>query len=174
GHGVLGHRAGADLGGGDGPGHARRTAHLRLRGWRAAIAESPEAADGEELIATTDGYTRGDGAQAMARLLDSGAAPDAVFCYNDLIAIGAMRTLTERGLRVPEDVAVVGFDDIDDGRYCSTSLTTIAPHKQAIAQAAVDTLLARLEGGEEAAQTEPRHIRPGFALIRRESTVGRP
>ncbi|GAA1753603.1 MULTISPECIES: LacI family DNA-binding transcriptional regulator [Streptomonospora] len=155
-------------------GRVRRVAHLRLRGWRAAIAESPGAAAGDELVAATDGYTRGDGAQAMARLLDSGVAPDAVFCYNDLIAIGAMRTLIERGLRVPEDVAVVGFDDIDDGRYCSTSLTTIAPHKQAIAQAAVDALLARLDGGDEAAQADPRYIRPGFALIRRESTLGRP
>ncbi|GAB3440587.1 LacI family DNA-binding transcriptional regulator [Streptomonospora sediminis] len=155
-------------------GRARQPAHLRLQGWREVIAESPAAAAAGDMVATTDGYTRQDGAQAMARLLDSGAAPDAVFCYNDLIAIGAMRTLSERGLRVPEDVAVVGFDDIADGRYCSATLTTIAPHKQAIAEAAVDALLTRLDGGDGADRAEPRRIRPGFALVRRESTLGRP
>jgi DNA-binding LacI/PurR family transcriptional regulator len=151
---------------------SRQPAHLRLRGWRETVTAAGAAAD-DALVASTDGYTRRDGAQAMARLLDSGTAPDAVFCYNDLIAIGAMRTLTERGLRVPEDVAVVGFDDIEEGRYCTAALTTIAPHKQAIARAAVDALLARLEGGAEGA-AESRRVRPGFALVPRESTLGRP
>lgn len=128
---------------------------------------------GEEMVAVTDGYTREDGAQAMARLLDSGVRPDAVFCYNDLIAIGAMRTLGIRGLRVPEDVAVVGFDDIEDGRYCATTLTTVAPHKRAIARAATDALLERLAADTDQV-IEPRKVQPGFALITRESTVGRP
>nr|WP_156004711.1 LacI family DNA-binding transcriptional regulator [Streptomonospora sp. PA3] len=154
-------------------GRARQTAHLRLRGWREVLAEAG-LPHGDALVATTDGYAREDGAQAMARLLDSGASPDAVFCYNDLVAIGAMRALSERGLRVPEHVAVAGFDDIEDGRYCSASLTTIAPHKQAIAQAAVDALIDRLDGDDEAKHAAPRHIRPGFALVRRESTLGKP
>ncbi|GAA3753518.1 LacI family DNA-binding transcriptional regulator [Salinactinospora qingdaonensis] len=154
-------------------GRSRQPAHLRLRGWREVMSETA-AGGGDDLVATTDGYGREDGAQGMARLLDSGAAPDAVFCYNDVVAIGAMRTLAERGLRVPEDVAVVGFDNIEDGRYCSATLTTIAPHKQAIAEAAVDALLSRLDGAEEEKEAAPRHVRPGFALIRRESTLGRP
>lgn len=151
-------------------GRARATAHQRLRGWREVMSEAGRPV-GEELVATTDGYTRADGAQAMARLLDSGIRPDAVFCYNDLIAVGAMRTLAERGLRVPDDVALVGFDDIEEGRYGATTLTTIAPHKRAIARAATDALLERLAGAPE---IEPRRIQPGFALVARESTVGRP
>lgn len=126
---------------------------------------------GEELVAVTDGYTRDDGAQAMARLLASSTRLDAVFCYNDLIAVGAMRTLAERGLRVPDDVAVIGFDDIEESSYGATTLTTIAPHKRAIARAATDSLLERLAGGRE---IEPRRVRPGFALVTRESTLGRP
>ncbi|NYI96526.1 DNA-binding LacI/PurR family transcriptional regulator [Streptomonospora nanhaiensis] len=154
-------------------GRTRQPAHLRLRGWREELAAAGAAA-GDDLVATTDGYTRADGARAMARLLDSGAAPDAVFCYNDLVAIGAMRTLGERGLRVPEDVAVVGFDDIEDGRYCAAALTTIAPHKRAIARAAVDALLARLDPARTPPPDSSRRIRPGFALVPRESTLGRP
>ncbi|MFD6098582.1 LacI family DNA-binding transcriptional regulator [Nocardiopsis flavescens] len=151
-------------------GRARATAHLRLRGWREVMGESGLPSD-DALIAVTDGYSREDGAQAVARLLDSGQRPDAVFCYNDLIAVGAMRTLAERGLRVPDDVAVVGFDDIEESRYGATTLTTVAPHKRAIARAATDMLLDRLAGE---ADTPPRRIQPGFALITRESTVGRP
>ena len=70
----------------------------------------------------------------MRRLLGSGAPPDAVFCFNDLLALGALRALHEAGLRVPEDVAVVGFDDIEDGRYSAPTLTTVAPDKDRIAR----------------------------------------
>ncbi|MFE3123533.1 LacI family DNA-binding transcriptional regulator, partial [Streptomyces hydrogenans] len=115
----------------------------------------------------TDGYGRGDGAAAMTALLDRGIVPDAVFAYNDLIALGALRTLTERGLRVPEDIAVVGFDDIEESRYGAITLTTVAPDKPAIARQAVDRLVERLAGGPV---SEPRRIRPGYRLVVREST----
>ena len=55
----------------------------------------------------------------MRDLLASAYAPDAVFCFNDTLALGALRALHEAGLRVPEDVAVAGFDDIEDGRFSS-------------------------------------------------------
>jgi LacI family transcriptional regulator, repressor for deo operon, udp, cdd, tsx, nupC, and nupG len=73
----------------------------------------------------------------MARLLSLPQPPDAVFCYNDLLAIGAMRTILNRGLRVPDDIAVVGFDDIEESRYSFPSLTTISPDKHEIARLAV-------------------------------------
>lgn len=107
----------------------------------------------------------------MAALLDRGERPDAVFAYNDLIAIGAMRTLSERGLRIPEDVAVVGFDDIEESLYGATTLTTVAPDKEAIARLAVDSLVERLSGDQV---SEPRRPRPGYRLVVRESTVPRP
>ncbi|MET9934793.1 substrate-binding domain-containing protein, partial [Streptomyces sp. NPDC006324] len=149
-------------------GRERQPAHLRLRGWREELTAAGVAPD-ENLVVATDGYGRGDGAAAMAELLARGARPDAVFAYNDLIALGAMRTLAERGLRVPEDIAVVGFDDIEESRYGAIGLTTVRPDKQAIARHAVDRLVARLAGGSV---TEPRRIRPGYRLAVRESTGG--
>jgi DNA-binding LacI/PurR family transcriptional regulator len=151
----------------------RQPAHLRLRGWREEIRAAGLVPD-ESLVIATDGYGRTDGATAMATLLDRGERPDAVFAYNDLMALGAMRSLTERGLRVPQDVAVVGFDDIEDGRFSGVSLTTISPDKQAIARLAVDGLVQQLAGspsGPPAA--EPRRARPGFRLVVRESTARR-
>ncbi|MFF2777478.1 LacI family DNA-binding transcriptional regulator [Streptomyces sp. NPDC058052] len=149
-------------------GRERQPAHLRLRGWREELTAAGVEPD-ERLVVATDGYGRGDGADAMATLLDRGVRPDAVFAYNDLIALGALRTLAERGLRVPEDIAVVGFDDIEESRYGTISLTTVAPDKRAIARQAVDRLVERLAG---APVTEPRRIRPGYELVVRESTGG--
>ncbi|MGN9790770.1 LacI family DNA-binding transcriptional regulator [Streptomyces sp. OZ13] len=164
----LGHRRIAFLG--SRTGRERQPAHLRLRGWREEHAAAGLKAD-DALVVVTDGYRREDGASAMAALLDRGERPDAVFAYNDLIAVGAMRTLTERGLTVPGDVAVVGFDDIEEGRYGSTTLTTISPDKEAIARLAVDSLVERLAGGTP---PEPRRQRPGYRLVVRESTTRPP
>ncbi len=149
-------------------------AHLRLLGWQAELAASGVTAD-DALIAPVEGWDRADGATAMAALLDAGRQPDAVFAYNDLIAIGAMRVMSERGLRVPQDVAVVGFDDLTEGRYGAVTLTTVAPDKRAIARMAVESIVNRLSGGPdgEAPGGAPRQLQPGFALLERESTVGR-
>jgi DNA-binding LacI/PurR family transcriptional regulator len=107
----------------------------------------------------------------MALLLDRDKRPDAVFAYNDLIALGAMRTLVERGLRVPEDIAVVGFDDIEEGRYGAVSLSTVAPDKTALAHMAVDCLVERIAARAEEGELAPRRISPGYRLIVRESTA---
>ncbi|TDP92229.1 LacI family DNA-binding transcriptional regulator [Labedaea rhizosphaerae] len=85
---------------------------------------------------------RSDGYQAMLELLDS-ETPDAVFCFTDQLALGAMRALAERGLSVPDDVAIVGFDDIEDGRYSVPALTTVSPDKDQIASLALDALAAQ-------------------------------
>lgn len=108
----------------------------------------------------------------MNQLLDSGVTPDAVFAYNDLIAIGAMRVLSERGLRVPEDVAVVGFDDITEGRYGAVTLTTISPDKQTIARLAVRSVVNRLLGTGDPVGNGSRELRADFRLVERESTLG--
>jgi DNA-binding LacI/PurR family transcriptional regulator len=89
-------------------------------------------------------WTRTTGADAMRQVLDSGVGIDAVFGLNDVLALGAMRVLFERGLRVPDDVAVAGFDDIEDGRFSRPSLTTVQPGRAEIARAAVDLLMDRL------------------------------
>jgi DNA-binding LacI/PurR family transcriptional regulator len=146
-----------------------RPAHLRLDGWRAELAKAGVPAP-DSLVVPVGGWDRDDGARAMAQLLDAGVRPDAVFAFNDLIAIGAMRVLHERGLRVPWDVAVVGFDDIAEGRFGAVTLTTVSPDKQAIAKMAVGSLLRSLSGREEPGG---RELTAEFRLVERESTLGR-
>ena len=143
------------------------TAHQRLAGYRKALAEAGRPA----LEVPVDGFHRADGAAAMARLLDAADPPDAVFCFNDLLALGALRTLLSRGMAVPEDVAVIGFDDIEDGRFSTPTLSTVAPDAPRIAQLAVDLLAERLGDGPAAAGA-PRELRVDHRLVVRESTTG--
>jgi LacI family transcriptional regulator, repressor for deo operon, udp, cdd, tsx, nupC, and nupG len=103
----------------------------------------------------------------MDRLLRLPSPPDAVFCYNDLLAIGAMRAILSRGLRIPQDVAVVGFDDIEDARYAFPSLTTISPDKESIARLAVARLFDRMKGDE----APPASRSVDYRLVVRESTI---
>ena len=107
----------------------------------------------------------------MAALLDRPRRPDAVFCFNDLLALGAVRTLLSRGIRVPDEVAVIGFDDIEDGRFSTPTLSTVAPDTARIAQLAVDLLAERL-GDDPAAAGPPREIKVEHRLVVRESTTG--
>ncbi|MEV6810801.1 LacI family DNA-binding transcriptional regulator [Micromonospora sp. NPDC051296] len=146
----------------------RQAAHLRLRGYREALAEAGLPFR-PELVAVTAQFGRRDGVRAMRDLLALDEPPDAVFGYNDLIAIGALRAVTEAGRAVPADVAVVGIDDIEEGRFGTPSLTTIAPAKEEIARLAVHRLVARIEG---TAVAGPLTLQTPFRLIERESTVG--
>ncbi|PYC72653.1 LacI family transcriptional regulator [Micromonospora arborensis] len=92
----------------------------RLRGYRATVAD----AGLPELIAVGD-FTRESGSAAMRRLLIEHPELDGVFAASDLMAHAALRTLREAGRRVPEDVAVVGFDDIETAAYTEPPLTTV-------------------------------------------------
>ncbi|MEV0616738.1 LacI family DNA-binding transcriptional regulator [Nonomuraea sp. NPDC050404] len=138
---------------------ARATAAHRSAGYEQALAEAGLPVR-PEYAATVQRYQREDGRRAMEALLDLPEPPDAVFCYNDLLAIGAVRAVLSRGLRVPQDVAIVGFDGIEEGRFVTPPLTTVAPDKERIAELAVTRLLARIEGDQEpAAELEaPWHL----------------
>ncbi|MFC7584893.1 LacI family DNA-binding transcriptional regulator [Nonomuraea antimicrobica] len=83
----------------------------RVTGYRAALADAG-VPGGEALVAHT-GFSRTGGAEGVARLLQLARPPDAVLCANDVMAIGALDVAARLGLRVPEDLAVMGFDDID-------------------------------------------------------------
>ncbi|WP_322787770.1 LacI family DNA-binding transcriptional regulator [Hamadaea tsunoensis] len=147
----------------------RQPAHLRLSGYREALATAGLPVD-PSLVATATQFGRADGLTAMRTLLALPEPPDAVFAYNDLIAIGAMRAITEAGLRIPEDVAVIGFDDVEEGRFSNPTLTTIAPDKEHIGRLAVRSLVDRVEGK---AVDAPRDVASPFRLVTRESTLGR-
>jgi DNA-binding LacI/PurR family transcriptional regulator len=165
---AQGRRRIAAIGAQDGP--SAVTARQRLAGHRAALAEAGLPAD-PALEMSVDSFHRSDGAAAMARLLDAGEPPDAVFCFNDLLALGAIRTLLKRGIAVPGQVAVIGFDDIEDGRFSTPTLSTVAPDAGRIAQLAVDLLAERL-GDDPATATAPRELRVDHRLVVRESTAG--
>ncbi|WP_238013392.1 LacI family DNA-binding transcriptional regulator [Dactylosporangium sp. AC04546] len=144
------------------------TARLRLAGYRAGLRDAGLPFD-PALVAPARAWRRTDGAAAMRALLAVTPPPDAVFCGNDTLALGALRALHEAGLRVPDDVAVAGFDDIEDGRFATPSLTTVAPDKARLAGVAVELLAARLSGvgsGPPRAETVP------YELRLRESTGG--
>lgn len=144
-----------------------RTAHVRTQGYRLGL-KAAGLRYRDELVVRTPEFRRPDGAAAMEQLMRLPQPPDAVFCYNDLLALGAIRKALELGISIPGDVAVVGFDDIEDGHYSTPALTTIAPDKQAVARLAVEQLLRRLDGDDG----PPVSLAAGFELLVRESTAG--
>ncbi|MBB4683967.1 LacI family DNA-binding transcriptional regulator [Amycolatopsis jiangsuensis] len=92
-------------------------------------------------------FTREGGEAAAARLLALPHRPRAILCANDLIAIGAVEATRAAGLRVPEDVAIVGFDDIDTASLVSPALTTVVNPAAAVGDACARTILWRVEHG---------------------------
>ena len=149
------------------PAAAAETARLRLTGFRQALERADLPVD-PSLELSVRHWHRADGAQAARALLAVGPLPDAVVCFNDLLALGLLRGLAEAGVRVPDDIAVIGIDDVEDGRYVRPSLSTVALDKRQIADAAVELLAARVAGDEAPARTVTARHR----LIVRESTVG--
>jgi len=97
------------------------------------------------------------GYHATTQLLDSGAAFDAVFAASDLIAIGAMRAFAERGLRVPEDVALAGFDDIPMAAMTTPGLTTVQQDTKSAGTLLVETLIAMIR--REPCETQSLPVR---------------
>lgn len=146
-------------------GSTAATAEVRLAGYRRAHREHDLPVDPALEIATQH-FSRAAGAEAVARLLEAGTAFDALFCFNDLLALGAMQALRRHGLRVPDDVAVVGFDDIEEGRHSDPGLTTIAPDMAVLADRAVDSLVRRLD---EPSQPEGYSVVVPHRLVVRES-----
>ena len=124
---------------------------LRTQGFRDALDAAGVGHDPARTGHALE-WTRTTGADALRQVLDSGVEIDAVFGLNDVLALGAMRVLFERGLRVPDDVAVAGFDDVEDGRFSRPSLTTVQPGRAEIARAAVDLLMDRLSETPEHGQ----------------------
>jgi len=129
----------------------------RLAAYRAALADS----DRRSIVAVGD-FTRESGAVAMRQLLADDPQLDAVFVASDLMAHGALRTLREAGRRVPDDVAVVGFDDIEMARFTDPPLTTV---RQPIVEIGrqLARLMVRVIAGE---QVESAVLLPTELVVR--------
>ena len=121
------------------------TAEERLRGYRDALT----AAGAEvrpELIVPTALWHRADGAAAARHLLQSGIAVDGIVCCNDALALGVLSALQLAGRSVPDDVAVVGHDDIEEAAFATPALTTVSADLDRLATTAVERVVAQLEG----------------------------
>jgi DNA-binding LacI/PurR family transcriptional regulator len=142
------------------------SAGLRVAGYRQALEAHGIPYD-DALVVDAGPWHRVNGAEAMEQLLGRGVPFDAVFGLNDELALGALRVLRMHDYRVPADVAIIGFDDIDEARYSLPSLTTVDPGRREIARIAVEVLLGRIERRD----TEPRReLRSPFRIVQREST----
>lgn len=121
-------------------------ARKRRQGWehqlRAAGLSSERLEEGD--------WSSASGRAAFQRLLKRFPDIDAVFASNDQMALGVLREASQRGIRIPEDIAVVGFDGIDEGEYVTPSLTTMAQPLATIGATALKRLLLEIEGGHGA------------------------
>lgn len=135
----------------------------RLAGWRSAMLAAGRTPR-EDDVATGD-YTVEGGHRAMLALLGREPRVDGVFVANDLMAAGALRAVADRGLSVPDDVAVVGFDDIPLAGATQPLLTTVHQPIEELGRRMAESLVASLVGGEPA----PLHVRLGTHLVVRQS-----
>jgi LacI family transcriptional regulator len=140
---------------------ARTHASDREHGYRKALQEHGLPCYAELVIAGA--FSENSGYTAMERLLQQDPVPDAVFAASDQMAIGAIAAIRESGLRVPEDVALVGFDDIETAQYTHPPLTTVHQDLLGQGQLAVNLLLSRINGAESTVETQ---ILPAELVIR--------
>jgi len=134
----------------------------RLAGYRQAL-EAHQLAVDEQLIVEGD-YTEGSGSMGMQRLLS--ASPTAVFAASDAMAIGALKALREAGLRVPEDVALVSFDDLPVAAAVDPALTTVRQPMERLGSMAADLLLNLLENPPDVPAPAHRIILPAKLIVR--------
>jgi len=132
----------------------------RLEGYQAAIRESESA---EELVYVGD-FGERSGYDAAVKILERAPRPTAIFAANDYMAVGVIGALADAGLRVPEDMAVVGFDDIPLARYLTPPLTTVHVDMLQLGERAVDLLLER--HGPDAPAGPRQELLPTTLVIR--------
>lgn len=116
----------------------------RVLGYRQALAEHHLPL--EEVLIRGSDFTEAGGYEAMRELLALAPRPTAVFAANDLMALGALSACRERGIRVPDDIAIAGYDDIPAARLVSPALTTLDQHAHRTGRRAAELLFDRLSG----------------------------
>lgn len=155
----LGHRRIAHITGDMG----RLQTQTRLYGYKQALSQHSIPVD--EALIQEGGYLFKDGYLATKKILSFDNLPTAIYGGNDNVAIGSLRAILEAGLRIPEDIAVVGFDDVDISNYVTPSLTTIHQPRYEIGKRAMGLLLKKISQED----VDHRHIILEDELIIRES-----
>ncbi|EGQ7943736.1 LacI family DNA-binding transcriptional regulator [Vibrio cholerae] len=128
----------------------RHQAQMRYEGYKRALAEAGIAIN-PDWIVESDFECEG-GYQAFEKLYERGKLPSALFVSNDMMAMGVIQAASQRGLRVPDDLSLIGYDDVHIAKFMTPALTTIHQPKYRLGKAAVDTLLYRLENPDTTAQ----------------------
>lgn len=136
----------------------------RVAGYRQALAEHDIAFD--ESLVLGSPFTAHDGYAQMQILLTRRPRPTAVFCASDLLAMGALAAIKQAGLKIPDDVAVVGFDNIFAAELVSPPLTTIDQFQESFGRRAAEMLFERLHGQ---VSTGGRCVEMPYQLVVRES-----
>lgn len=160
GHRRIGYLAGAT----DQPLEAAPVSHVadRYRGYRRALTEAGVVFEPVWLVQGP--VTMAASRELIRHFLELGdTRPTAVFCFNDQMAIGALRGLYDAGVRVPDDLALVGFDGLDLGAYTTPSLTTVAHSRARLGQLGVELLLDTLNG---APPVVPERVLPVELVVR--------
>lgn len=139
---------------------------VRVDGYRDAMQKA-----GQEIIVhKASAFTAEGGAEAVRAILESGDPPTALLAANDLMALGAMRVLSDRNVAVPDDVSIAGFDDIMSAALAVPQLSTVALHQDELGARAATLLLERLGGGAEG---PGRVVEMPFDIVHRAS-IGPP
>ena len=146
-------------------GHHGPPRRNRVRGYKQALADDGIPLD-EALLADGGDFTEQGGYHGMQELLKRRPHPTAVFAVNDLAALGAMIAIREAGLRIPQDIAVAGFDNIPSARHACPTLTTIDQFQENLGRRAAEMLIERLCG---LAQQSGRTEEMPYELVVRES-----
>jgi DNA-binding LacI/PurR family transcriptional regulator len=154
----LGHEAGSPS----------ETSRQRLLGYQQGLERAGLPLDAALLI-PAPAISAVQSADALGAALDAGLEVDAVFCREDLAALGALRALRKHGLRVPEDVAVAGWDDIALAAFTEPTLTTVRPDTAGLADRGLDMLEERIAGFDGLG----RHELVEFSLVLRDSAPAR-
>ncbi|ENM5758841.1 substrate-binding domain-containing protein [Vibrio mimicus] len=128
----------------------RHQAQMRYEGYKRALSEKGIAIN-PDWIVESDFECEG-GYNAFEKLCERGKLPSALFVCNDMMAMGVIQAANLRGLRVPDDLSLIGYDDVHIAKFMSPALTTIHQPKYRLGKAAIDTLLYRLENPDTTAQ----------------------
>ena len=137
----------------------------RIQGWRRALADTGRPQDSTDILLHGN-FSSQSGFDAMQSLLRLPQRPTAVLVCNDLMGLGALSAAHQAGVRIPQDMSLVGFDDIELAHFASPPLTTIAQPKQRMGELAVDMLLERIQS--KRSQTRQVLLQP--TLVVRAST----
>ena len=129
----------------------KSVAENRLKGYQKALAEAQIPLNTDWIIESHFDFA--GGVSGMQKLLAAPSRPSTVFCCSDTIAVGAYQVIQQQGLRIPQDISVIGYDDIELARYLFPPLSTISQPKAELGKLAVELLLQRIKNPNESNQT---------------------